>query len=134
MRKAAWLILFVGGLGWLIFSGISQVRQEKAIREMLLEVQSALQDYHVEQEQYIPRLELTGTEVITVLSDFDSLKKLPLNPWSGETWRLDGEEPDHLIYQTDPSFETYALRALHPKTGKVVLEIDSESNPSLATR
>ncbi|MDF1751982.1 MAG: hypothetical protein P1U89_04310 [Verrucomicrobiales bacterium] len=131
IRRIFWLLIFVVGLGWLVWDGLERVRREAGIRSMLLAVQTALQDYHVDQEQYIPRESLTGAEIITVLSDFDFLPELPYNPWSGTQWKLDGKEPDHLVYQTDPNFETYALRALDPKSGAVVMELDSESNPSL---
>jgi hypothetical protein len=126
-----WLAIFVTCLGWLLTNAASQVRQEAQIRTLLLTVQSALQDYHVDQERYIPREKLTGSEIITVLADFEFLSDLPINPWSGVEWKLDGEEPDFLVYETDPNFETYALKAIHPKSGKVTVELDSEENPSL---
>ena len=131
IRRIFWLLIFVTGLGWVVASGIQKVRFEAEIRRMLLSVQTALQDYHVDQERYIPREKLTGTEIITVLSDFEFLDELPPNPWSGTAWKLDGEEPDHLVYETDPNFETYALKALDPKSGEVMMELDSEENPSL---
>ncbi|MDF1811350.1 MAG: hypothetical protein P1V20_04025 [Verrucomicrobiales bacterium] len=131
IRRILWLTVFVTSLGWLIFDGLNQVKKEAEMRTMLLSVQSALQDYHVDQERYIPREKLSGQEIISVLSDFEFLDPLPLNPWSGKTWKLDGKEPDHLVYETDPNFETYALKVLDPKTGKVLMEIDSEENPSL---
>lgn len=110
---------------------ILEKRLEHRSGDMLLTVQAALQDYHVAQERYIPRAELSGTQLITVLADFEYLTELPLNPWTGETWRLDGEEPDHLVYRTDPNFETYSLSTTDPKTGKTLLELDSEANHSL---
>lgn len=125
------LAVLVLGLGSLIAKGIQQVRHEQQTRAMLLQVQAAVQDYHVDQERYIPREELTGSQLISVLADFGFLKDLPINPWTLEPWKLDGEEPDFLRYATDPSFETYALRALDPKTGEVFLEIDSVEQPSL---
>lgn len=131
IRRTFWILFFISGLSWLVASGIREVRHERAIRSMLLSVQTALQDYHVDQERYIPRESLTGSEIISVLSDFEFLSELPVNPWSGEMWKLDGVEPDHLVYKTDSGFETYALRALDPKSGAVVMELDSEENPSL---
>lgn len=131
IRRLLWITLFTTSLGWLISDGMRQVRLEADTRSMLLSVQTALQDYHVDQERYIPRQNLSGTEIITVLSDFDLLNELPLNPWTAIQWKLDGVEPDHLVYETDPNFETYALRALDPESGEIVMEIDSESNPSL---
>ena len=130
LRRIFWLAVFIVGLGYPIFSGLRQVHREEEIRSMLLMVQTSLQDYHVDQERYIPREKLTGTEVISVLSDFGFLNELPPNPWSGTAWKLDGEEPDYLVYETDPNFETYALKALDPKSGEVVMELDSEENPS----
>ncbi|MEM1294303.1 MAG: hypothetical protein AAGH89_02990 [Verrucomicrobiota bacterium] len=125
------LFILVLGLGSLVAQGIRKVRHEQQTRAMLLQVQAAVQDYHVDQERYIPRQELTGSQLISVLSDFGFLNELPINPWTHELWKLDGEEPDFLRYATDPNFETYALRALNPKTGEVVLEIDSVEQPSL---
>ncbi len=123
--------LIVAGLSTIVSRGVRSVRHEHRARQMLLHIQAALQDYHVDQERYIPRQELTGTELLNVLTDFGFLKTLPVNPWTNETWKLDGVEPDHLRYATDPNFETYALRALNPKTGETWLEIDSVSRPSL---
>ena len=131
LRRFFWITIFLTGLGWLVFDGLTDLRLEAQTRDMLLDVQRALQDYHVDEERYIPREKLTGTELMAVLSDFEFLKELPVNPWSGENWKLDGKEPDFLIYETDPNFETYALRALDPKSGEVTMELDSESNRSL---
>lgn len=131
IRRAGWLTVFAGLLGWVVYLGIKKVEFEDGTRDMLLAVQSALQDYHVDQERYIPREKLSGTEVLSVLSDFDFLDELPINPWSGQKWKLDGEEPDHLVYQTDPSFETYSLKAIDPKNGNAYMELDSEENRSL---
>ena len=131
IRRILWLSLFIGGLSWLIVDGIQKVRHEADLREMLLAVQTSLQDYHVDQERYIPRKKLTGTEIISVLNDFEFMDELPINPWTGNVWKLDGEEPDFLVYETDPVFETYALKTLDPGSGKVVMELDSEENPSL---
>ena len=131
IRRILWLTLFIGSLAWLVLDGLGQVQKDAKIREMLLSVQAALQDYHVDQERYIPRQKLTGSEIISVLSDFEFLDELPPNPWTGSKWKIDGVEPDFLVYETDPNFETYALKALDPETGKVAMEIDSEENPSL---
>ncbi len=131
IRRLFWLTLFFLGVSWLVGSGVNERRFEARVRSMLLDVQTALQDYHVDQERYLPREELSGAEVITVLADFGFLDELPINPWSGEFWKLDGAEPDFLLYRSDPAFETYALRALHPRTGRVILELDSETNRSL---
>lgn len=124
-------MVFIGVLGWILFSGVQSIAHESRTREMLLAVQTALQNFHVEQEQYIPREKLTGSEVISVLSDFEFLEPLPINPWSKQAWKLDGEEPDYLVYETDANFETYSLKALHPKSGEVFMELDSEENRSL---
>ena len=131
VKRVLWLAIFVTCLGWLLANAAARVRHEARVRSLLLTVQSALQDYHVDQERYIPREKLTGTEIITVLADFEFLSDLPINPWSGVEWKLDGEEPDFLIYETDPNFETYALKAVHSKSGEIIFELDSEENPSL---
>lgn len=131
LRRSFWLALAVAGLGWLIQSAILQVAEERDNRTFLLEVQQALQDYHVEQERYVPRLRMSGYELLGVLADFGNLEQMPNNPWSGEIWKLDGEEPDRLVYETDPAFETYSLKIMDSAGIEVVMELDSESNPSL---
>ena len=131
IRRILWMTLFVGLLGWLVGSSFSRRRHAGELRDLLLTVQPALQKYHVDQERYLPREKLSGSELISVLLDFGFLESRPLNPWTRQSWKLDGEEPDYLVYETDPNFETYALRIVEPKTGQVILEIDSEENPSL---
>lgn len=131
LRRSFWLALAVAGLGWLVRSGIGEVVEERENRTFLLGVQQALQDYHVEQERYVPRQRMSGYELLGVLSDFGHLDELPINPWSGQTWKLDGEEPDRLVYETDPAFETYSLKIMDAKGQGVMMELDSESNPSL---
>lgn len=94
-------------------------------------MQEALQHYHVDQERYIPRRELTGSQLITVLDDFEVLPEMLRNPWTGKAWALDGEEPDHLRNQTDEAFETYALQVVDATNGQVVMELDSVNATSL---
>jgi type II secretory pathway pseudopilin PulG len=130
-RRTAWLAVLAAGLAWPLIASIERVRHEHRVRSLLLTVQRALQDYHVDQERYVPSQELPGAELIAILSDFGFLGELPVNPWTGDPWKLDGQEPDHLRYGTDPDFETYSLRALDPQTGRVLLEIDSVKQPSL---
>lgn len=131
LRRIAWLTFMSGLLAWPVASGIHRVQETHRVRQLLLTVQHALQEYHVDQERYVPRPQLRGAELIAVLADFGFLKPLPLNPWTGTRWQLDGREPDHLRYESDPEFRTYALRSLDPKSGKVLLEIDSVRHPSL---
>lgn len=131
LRRLFWLALAVAGLGWLIRSGVVQVVEERENREFLLGVQQALQDFHVDQERYVPRQRLSGHQLLGVLADLGHLDELPANPWTGDTWKLDGEEPDRLVYETDPAFETYSLIIMDSTGKEVVMELDSESNPSL---
>ena len=125
------LICIFGGLSWPVVQSVKQQRHEAAVRSMLLNVQEALQDYHVDQEKYIPRDTLSGAELIGVLLDFGFLAEPPMNPWTGTPWALDGEEPDFLRYESSGTFETYALKALDVKTEAVLMEIDSVEHLSL---
>ena len=131
LRRFAWLLLMSGLLAWPVANSLHRVQQTHRVRTLLLTVQRALQDYHVDQERYVPRPQLRCAALIAVLAAFGFLKPLPLNPWTGAPWKLDGNEPDHLRYASDAEFRTYALRSLDPKTGKVLLEIDSVHHPSL---
>jgi len=120
----------VAGLAWPIAHGVRQVREDKALRALLLDVQAALQAYHVDEdtgETYIPREAMSGQELLTVLSDFGFLDPLPKNPWTGETWTLLEGEADFLRYESEGQFKTYALRTVDPKTGLVTMELDSET-------
>lgn len=131
LRRIFWLSIMVLGLAWPIQRGIADVREQKAYRQLLLEVQAALQNYHVDQERYIPRETLAGAEVIGVLSDFGFLEPLPHNPWTGQSWTLAEGETDFLRYRSDPNFETYALYIVSPNTGETIMELDSVSATSL---
>jgi hypothetical protein len=131
LKRGIVVFLIFLGLSWTVHREVRKLRHEHRVRSMLLVIQEGLQRYHVDQEKYIPRAILTGSELIRVLLDFEFLAEVPLNPWTGLAWALDNEEPDHLRYQTDPQFETYALRALVPDSDEILLEIDSVHHLSL---
>lgn len=133
MRRGCWLALVAGVLAVPLGLGVAEVRERARHKALLLEVQRALQAYHVDQEMYVPREEMAGAELIGVLNDFGFLEPLPMNPWSGAVWALDGEEPDGLRYGTDTNFATYILWTLEDSEegARVVLELDSLEHTSL---
>lgn len=131
IRRGFWIVLMLGLLAWPLWRGVGEVRQTAREKTLLLEVQRALQNFHIDQERYVPRETLGGHELLTVLDDFGFLDSLPQNPWTGEPYTLAAEEPDFLEYGSDPAFETYVLRTLDPKTGETSLELDSMESTSL---
>jgi hypothetical protein len=131
LKRFLYLALIFGSLAGLVTDRIQQVRHENRTRAVLLQIQEALQRYHVDQERYPPRESLAGAELVSLLIDFEFLDPAVLNPWTGKAWTIDGVEPDHFRYGSDSTFETYSLQALDPKSGKIALEIDSVDHRSL---
>jgi|GEM_PF-2765423 len=132
LRRLMWILLMLAALCWPLWYGIKTQRLEQAEKTLLLTVQKALQNYHVDQERYIPRETLSGHELLGVLSDTGFLDEpFPNNPWTGVPYSLLEGEPDRLRYQTDPSFETYSLQTLHRTRDEVTRELDSVDSTSL---
>jgi len=131
-RRILWIALMLAGLSVPLWIGVRTLRLEHAEKNLLLSVQQALQNYHVDQERYIPRETLSGHELLSVLSDSGFLEEpFPINPWTRVPYSLLKGEPDHLRYQSDPLFETYTLQTLHPTNDKISRELDSVNSTSL---
>lgn len=130
-RRGFWLCLMLAGLSVPLVNGIRDVRMENEMKTLLLHVQEALQRFHVEQERYIPREEMTGAELLSVLEDFDYLNDLPHNPWTRKRYTLEDGEADGLRYRSSGEFMVYSLQARDPSTDEVLLELDSEALTSL---
>lgn len=123
-------LLLVASLGAaLLLPPLREKRREERVRALLLEVQEALQRYHVREELY-PKVPLHGAELIDLLVAKGHLDAPPLNPWTGEPYRPGGNE-DWLRYRTDSLAETYELLVLSPGTETVKYRLDSTENQSL---
>lgn len=112
---------------------VAETRLRAQVKTCLLEVQRALQDYHVAEENYPRKTPLTGADLIGLLLEAGHLKAPPRNPWTGEAYRPDGETAasDRLRYGTDELAETYSLTALAPGNESVFLQLDSTEHPAL---
>ena len=108
-----------------------EIRHEHQVKTALLEVQRALQDYHVAEELYPKDYPLSGAQLIQLLIETGHLESPPRNPWTGQPYRLDGIEEDHLTYRSDQLAETYELHALDPATGAPWITLDSTEHQSL---
>lgn len=104
-------------------------RTERRVRAMLLEVQEALQRYHVKEEVY-PKRMMEGRELVDLLVRGGHLDEALLNPWTGDPY-LAGSDEDWLRYRTDSLAETYELTVLSPATEEAKFRLDSTKNQSL---
>lgn len=103
-------------------------------RATLLEIQRAVQDYHVAEEFYPKRTPLSGSELVAFLTASGHLKVAPLNPWTGQPYLPD--EPagqDGILYRTDELAETYSLesRGPDPTSPQPLWQLDSTEHQSL---
>lgn len=131
IRKALFLLVPLTVAVAVLAPNIQHVRREAQVKRTLLTIQHALQDFHVDKETYVPKMEMTGGELISLLKRLNFLKEPVLNPYTGRDYALDGKETDRIRYRTDEAFETYALQALHFDRNDVWLEIDSVQHQSL---
>lgn len=134
--------LFVRGAIFLVIAGascallvpsIQVVRHEHQVKSVLLEVQQALQNWHVAEEVYPRQSPMTGAELISLLMESGHLENPPFNPWTGRLYEGVDETPetDRIRYSTDELAETYSLKALKPAGDDVFLELDSTEHQSL---
>ncbi len=96
---------------------------------MLLEMQEALQKYHVEEELY-PKRMMPGGELAQLLTDNGFLEEEVRNPWTGELYS-ESKGEDWLRYRTDGLAETYELIVSFPNSEQEQFRLDSTENQSL---
>jgi hypothetical protein len=130
-RISITLVLAITVLAFLLPS-FAEKRLDRRVRSTLLEVQEALQNYHVDEELYPIKTPMTGAELIIVLQESGHLDSPPRNPWTGAPYSPD-EAPtnDRIRYRTDENAETYTLEALRPDSDESHHVLDSTEHPSL---
>lgn len=115
-----------------LLPAFAEKRLDRQVRSTLLEVQEALQNYHVDEELYPIKTPLTGAELIAVLETSGHLTTTPQNPWTGAAYSPDdGPAADRIRYRTDENAETYVLEALRPDSDEPHHVLDSTEHPSL---
>jgi hypothetical protein len=129
--RSCLLAILIAGTVIALWPFFREIRHEHQVKAMLLEVQRALQEYHVAEELYPKDFPLTGAQLIQLLIETGHLENPPRNPWTGHPYRLDGAEEDHLTYRSDQLAETYELQALDPATGEPWMTLDSTEHQSL---
>jgi len=130
-RRSLTLLVMLLIAGAVVAKPLHTAKVENRAKSTLLELQRALQEYHVDQERYVPQLELKGTQLISLLLDFGFLESAPMNPYTGQPYNSAEGEPDRIRYRTDEAFETYSLQFLHFSDEETWLEIDSVAHHSL---
>lgn len=146
-KLRAWLLAYGGiplvlaGAVVLLAGPVREKRLDHEVKALLLEVQEALQRYHVDEELY-PARPMRGTDLVAMLQEREYLGEVA-NPWTGRAYgpgEADGEEDgdrggeakgDWLRYRTDEFAESYELTALVPGSDEVHLRLDSVENQSL---
>jgi len=121
------LLLVVATVG-MVMPAWRAERLDRRERAMLLQVQEALQRYHVAEELY-PKRPMSGLELVVLLQEREFLPKAFANPWSGFHYEKAGE--DRLRYRTDPTAETYELIVLEKDGTKEKRRLDSTAHQSL---
>lgn len=139
-RHSPWLTLWfplVLGVAAMVISVLSvagalrEYQFQHRCRATLLEIQRAVQDYHVALEFYPKKTPMSGVELVALLTETGHLKNPPLNPWTGTTYAAG--QPDGILYRTDELAETYALEALGRdlKPDRPQWQLDSTEHQSL---
>lgn len=122
------LLLLVTATAGMVTPAWRAERLDRRERAMLLQVQEALQRYHVAEELY-PKRPMQGLELVVLLQERDFLPKDLANPWSGLIYEKGGE--DRLRYRTDPAAESYELIVLDQDGAKEKRRLDSTTHQSL---
>lgn len=131
VRIAITLVLAATVLAF-VLPAFAEKRLDRQVRTTLLEVQEALQNYHVDEELYPIKTPMTGAELITVLKGSGHLADPPRNPWTGAPYSPDDDAAfDRIRYRTDENAETYILEALRPDSDEPHHVLDSTEHPSL---
>jgi len=129
--RATLIIAFVAILAGVLLPSIAEKRLDQQVRAILLTLQEALQDYHVDEEIYPKQMSMNGAELIVLLIETGHLESSPRNPWTGIVYSPETSPRDRIRYRTDELAETYSLEALQPDSSEVHHIIDSTEHPSL---
>lgn len=130
-------IIIVGAICVFLISlvllpAVREMQRDEAVKALLLTVQRAMQDYHVEFENYPTTSGLSGSDLIALLIENGHLEEPPYNPWTRRTWVIPDEPTDYLVYETDGLAESYALITYRSAARKKVHHtLDSSENQSL---
>lgn len=127
--RLAGFVVVAGVAAILLGVPLREKRQEKRIRTLLLQVQEAVQNYHVDEELY-PKRRMPGGELIAFLKEKGFLAEPLANPWTKTPYES-GMKEDWLEYRTDALAETYELIIYQPGTETVQFRLDSTKNQSL---
>lgn len=126
--KGIGLVLLAMGAVGLVLPAWRAERLDRRERDLLLQVQEALQRYHVAEELY-PKRPMPGGELIVLLQEREFLPREFRNPWSGSVY--DKASEDRLRYRTDPAAETYELIVLEKDGTSEKRRLDSTAHQSL---
>lgn len=131
--RATIFVLIAGAAAALLVPLFQVIRHEQQVKSVMLEIQRALQEWHVAEEVYPRRSPMTGAELISLLLESGHLETAPHNPWTGHPYEgaIETPETDRIRYSTDELAETYSLRALNRTNEEVFLELDSTEHQSL---
>lgn len=129
-RGAGLLLVVLVGMALLVPPWLEKC-EERRIRDLLLTVQEALQNFHVDEEIY-PKRRMDGRELVAFLVEEDFLEGDVVNPWTGAAYLdADPEAEDWLRYRTNALADGYELIVLHAGTEEPRFRLDSSENQSL---
>ncbi|NNE93917.1 MAG: hypothetical protein HKN23_19885 [Verrucomicrobiales bacterium] len=128
-RIAGILLLLTVSLG-ILFPAFAERRLDSEVKQLLLEVQTALQNYHVKEELY-PKSKMSGAGLINLLVETGHLDSPPQNPWTRQIYQVPDDPNDYLEYETDEFAETYTLIARRTGSDDVHHILDSTEHHSL---
>lgn len=109
-------------------------RFELQSKATLLEIQRALQDYHVAEEIYPRRTPMSGAALVQLLLESGHLESPPRNPWTEAAYLPEAtDQLDGIEYRTDDLAETYALRSANRglDADSALWQLDSTEHHSL---
>ena len=127
------LLVIAGAAIALLVPSFQVIRHEHQVKSVMLEIQRALQEWHVAEEVYPRQTPMPGGELISLLMESGHLEKPPSNPWTGHPYggAVESPEIDRIRYSTDELAETYSLKALNRHNDHVFVELDSTEHQSL---
>lgn len=109
---------------------VQKKQLDERVKLFLLEVQSALQNHHVKEEQY-PVRSMTGMALVGMLVKEEFLPEDLISPWTGQSYLRGSPEDDWLRCRFDESGDSYELITFLPGTEKIHYQLDSSENQSL---
>ena len=128
-RSVIYAVLIAFGV-WLVYGQLKATKQEVLVKATLHTLQTGLQGYYAEKENYPKMSPAPAASIAEILVALGYLEQAPLNPYTRKPYTVEDAELDKIEYEAGEEFLSFELRAKYPDSDEVWLRLETDSRES----